>query len=434
VRILEVSALPVWSMAGKGGMPSLRETLRGHERAGFDIALILPQYHLFADRLEQVSRGEGLSLEVYLARMPWFPALHAARQVCKRVCGGGLPTPARWVLNLLTFLLLTGSFLRVAFRLRYRGRRRFDLVYAHSQYASLAGWIVGRLFRAPNVTRLYGTFLADLMRKPLVSLRYPVAAAGFRVPSDRIICTNDGTRGDEVARALRIAPERFCFWQNGLDLPDKPPHEDRRQLAERLKVSGLRQEAKWVVSCSRLSYWKRIDRMIEALRQARHAGCDCQLVLAGEGGERAKLQALARQLGVGDDAVWLGAVAHDDVWALMHAADLFMITNDVTNRCNPLYEAIASGLPVVSVEDPSTADLLSHEDNALLASRDDPEALGRCLIRICGDSRLAERMGQAQRRRAEGLWSWHERMAVEVKELRALVAGHRADDARENRR
>jgi len=32
MRILEISALPVWSMDGKGGMPSLRETLRGHAR------------------------------------------------------------------------------------------------------------------------------------------------------------------------------------------------------------------------------------------------------------------------------------------------------------------------------------------------------------------------------------------------------------------
>lgn len=44
---LHLSAFPVWSMGGKGGMPSLRETLRGHVREGNTIVLILPQCHLF---------------------------------------------------------------------------------------------------------------------------------------------------------------------------------------------------------------------------------------------------------------------------------------------------------------------------------------------------------------------------------------------------
>jgi len=32
MRFLHISPLPVWPMEGKGGMPSLRETLRGHVR------------------------------------------------------------------------------------------------------------------------------------------------------------------------------------------------------------------------------------------------------------------------------------------------------------------------------------------------------------------------------------------------------------------
>ena len=44
-----------------------------------------------------------------------------------------------------------------------------------------------------------------------------------------------------------------------------------------------------------------------------------------------------------------------------------MITNDVTNRCNPLYEAAWAGLPIISIYDESTKDLLKHRDNALLS-------------------------------------------------------------------
>ena len=98
---------------------------------------------------------------------------------------------------------------------------------------------------------------------------------------------------------------------------------------------------------------------------------------------------------------------------------------DVTNRCNPLFEAICAELPVVSVNDPSTADLLVHEDNALLADADDVEALGRSIFRICQDTELAASMSRAQRERAGQLWSWRERMAEEVRELEAIVDGRK---------
>jgi len=165
--------------------------------------------------------------------------------------------------------------------------------------------------------------------------------------------------------------------------------------------------------------------MLRAVSYARAAGCDCQLLVAGEGEERTRLSELAKELDVEGDIVWLGAIAHDGIWSLMHAADVFMITNDVTNRCNPLYEAMCAGLPVVSVHDRSTGDLLEHGVNALLAEKEDAEALGTHLCRVCTDDRLASSMSDAQRSRAKQLWSWRERMAQEVGELEGIVRRRR---------
>jgi glycosyltransferase involved in cell wall biosynthesis len=103
-------------------------------------------------------------------------------------------------------------------------------------------------------------------------------------------------------------------------------------------------------------------------------------------------------------------------------ADIFMITNDVTNRCNPLYEAAWAGLPVVSVFDPSTADLLQDGRNALLAPKDDIQALGAKLAELCRNEALAGRLRKDQRELAESFWTWEARMRVETRELEALVA------------
>lgn len=432
MKILHISALPVWSMEGKGGMPSLRETIEGHIRAKHEIHLILPRYDLFSDDLSPLTISKDVEYGVSIAQCRWIPVIKKIRKSVKSLSAmATILYPFRWILNLTTMLCLTVSFLIEASKVHREGFVP-QLIYAHNQYAALSGYLLGLLWRTPNITRLYGTFLADLIKKPFVAIRYPTAAAGYLVPSKLLICANDGTRGDEVAQKFNISAERFRFWQNGVAPPSTVPEHDRGVFLERFG-STLRADNKWVISCSRLSYWKRIDRMIHAMRICKDMGKNCQLLIAGEGPESPKLKRLAEELEVNEYVVWLGALAHDDIWALMKAADIFIITNDVTNRCNPLYEAAWAGLPIVSVYDPSTSDLLVHNRNALLAPKDDITSLGQNLAELCTNSTLADKLKAGQRKLSESFWSWEERMRTEVAELEKLVATNPEKD-NQNRR
>jgi glycosyltransferase involved in cell wall biosynthesis len=423
MNLLHISALPIWPIRGKGGMPSLRETVYGHVREGHEVVMVLPRWSLFDRTLTEIEAPEDVPFEVDYAPCRWLPALHVLREGAYRISPGGqLLFPLRWALNMTMWLCLTVSMVLAGLRARRRlaRGRSFNLVYAHNQYTAIAGWLLGGVLHVPNVTRLYGTFVAELMGKPLVWLRYPVAAGGFLVPHSLLICGNDGTRGDEVAEKLGIDLAKFRFWQNGLDLPDRPPDITKRELADQVG-QGLRPEAVWACSCSRLSYWKRIDRLIRAVAGARSQGHDVQLVVAGDGEEKANLVALADELGVSDSIIWLGAVSHDRIWEVMNCCDVFLIANDVTNRCNPLYEAISAGLPVVSIYDGSTRDLLTYEHNAMLADREDEPALAACLARLCDDPSLRDRLSSNQSAVADTFWTWPQRLAEEVRELESLT-------------
>lgn len=408
-------------------MPSLYETLKGHVRCGHHITVILPQYVPFGDQMDRIEVTPGIEYDIFIAPCCWLPAVKAIRRAISRLFGSNeFPFFIRWILNMTTFLLLTISMFFMAIRVRYRLKRNFDLIYAHNQNTALAGLFLRLLWRIPNVTRLYGTFLADLMNRPLVWLRYPVAAAGYLVPSNMLICGNDGTRGDEVAEKLGVSPERFRFWQNGIDPPASPPCTTREDFINHAPPN-LRLESIWVCSCSRLSYWKRTDRILKALQISRQADQDCQLLLAGDGPERENLIKMVKEMDLENDVIWLGPLPHDDIWKLMNLSDIFIIANDVTNRCNPLYEAIYASLPVVSIHDRSTSDLLTDGENSLLADREEPEKLGHCLIKLCQNSEKRKYMGLAQKSVAKTFWSWEERIAQEVRELEALVSRHKGN-------
>lgn len=421
LRILHVSALSLWAMKDNAGMCCLIETLHGHIRHGNEVTIVVPKYDLWDESNQPVPLPSSPEYDVHVAPCRWLPGVKRLRSFSKWIGRGKDPYVLRWMLGMLTWSLTTVSLFLAASKIVRRSKTRFDIVYAHCEYAAIAGFLIRLVHRTPNVTRLYGTFVSSLMGKPLVWLRYPIATGGFLVPHKRLICANDGTRGDEVAKAFGLDLDRFRFWQDGVDKRPRRPGLQRESLLA-TAPKNLRKESKWILSCSRLSYWKRIDRMLKALQKCRQAGVDCQLLVAGDGPKRDSLEELADDLGVAESVVWLGPVPHDDVWDLMYLVDVFMITNDVTNRCNPLFEAIRTSLPVVSVYDQSTEDLLIQNENALLADRDDVEKLGDHLATLCSDEDLAARLRQAQCACDEKLWTWQERMDVEVGDLRALVA------------
>jgi glycosyltransferase involved in cell wall biosynthesis len=73
-----------------------------------------------------------------------------------------------------------------------------------------------------------------------------------------------------------------------------------------------------------------------------------------------------------------------------------------------LFAYLAAGKPILAPQAPDTAELLADGANSILVPPDDPQAAAVGLDRILGDPALAERLGAAARRLAEGL-SWDSR-------------------------
>ncbi|MBS4074258.1 glycosyltransferase [Ameyamaea chiangmaiensis] len=164
-----------------------------------------------------------------------------------------------------------------------------------------------------------------------------------------------------------------------------------------------------VLALGRLHTNKAFDVLIPAMRRVP----DAHLVIAGEGPERAALEALARQCGV-------AARVHMPGWVqqtagLLAACDVLVCPSRHEPLGNVVIEAFSAGRPVVAARAQGPVELITPGEDGLLVPLEDFDALGNAIASVVEAPDLACRLGRAGRLRFEAefasapvLARWHD--------------------------
>lgn len=104
-----------------------------------------------------------------------------------------------------------------------------------------------------------------------------------------------------------------------------------------------------VIGVGRLEPEKNFTLLLQAFAQVAHKR-PSRLIILGEGSEKAKLLALAQELGVSGRVLFPGFVANVDDW--LHCASVFVCASDFEGFGNAIVEAMDQGLTVVSADCP----------------------------------------------------------------------------------
>lgn len=302
--------------------------------------------------------------------------------------------------------------------LRMARRLRPDVVYGF-HIGNVAAWIIGRLQRIPIITRVFGTFLHPLLGTRFYKFRYFTSVLAFTVPCDSLIVLDDGTRGDKVAEVLGVPPGRLKFWRDGIhpDMLAKP-----KELVDLRTRWNIPEEHKVVMTLGRLWIVKGFHKLIRAVPHIVAQEKNVTFLIVGEGGERAYLENLARDLGVSHWVKFPGSVAHDEVKSSMYASDIFVQLCDISNLTNVLLEALTCHRCVVTLDDGTTRDLIENGESGFLAPPNDDRALADIIVRLLRDDALRLRVGHnAGRRAAERLLTWPQRNQMEIDLVEDLV-------------
>ena len=148
-----------------------------------------------------------------------------------------------------------------------------------------------------------------------------------------------------------------------------------------------------------------IPTALRAFAKIRAVHPGATMSVAGSGPRLEALQALARQIGIGDAVAFTGRVPNERIAALYADADVLLNPSLVDNMPISLLEAMASAVPIVSTDVGGIPFLVEDGRTALLIPPGDADAMAGAALRVIGDPLLRERMGAAALD-AVGRYAW----------------------------
>lgn len=160
-----------------------------------------------------------------------------------------------------------------------------------------------------------------------------------------------------------------------------------------------------VVTLCRLEPRKGVDRLIEAVAALHPAYPGLTLHVAGDGADRARLEALARDAGIAGAVIFHGRVPDAEKAALLEFADVFAMParregNSVEGFGLVYLEAAWYGVPSLAGREGGAADAVHDGETGLLCDGADPASVTAALDRLLGDRDFRRRLGENAARHA----------------------------------
>jgi glycosyltransferase involved in cell wall biosynthesis len=200
--------------------------------------------------------------------------------------------------------------------------------------------------------------------------------------ADAIIINSESLRG-EVMLYLDVDPAKLHL------IPEAVDHElfrpgDRDEAWDHVRTRhGVSRP--FVLFVSSLWPYKNCGGLLRAFAAAKSDLSDRQLVIVGPGRDVeyvGGLRALADQLGIAEDVIWVGGVPLEETVHFYRCADVFVYPSFNETFGLPILEAMATACPVVTSDTSAMPETAGG--CALLADPKNPDSLADAIVKACG--------------------------------------------------
>ena len=242
----------------------------------------------------------------------------------------------------------------------------FDLIDAEFFYPDgPAAMLLSEALAIPFTIKARGADIHHWGRQPGCSEQILTAAA----KSAGLLAVSGALKADMVA--LGMDADKIIVHYTGLDQSRFVPR-DRVSEKAKLGITGP-----LILSVGALIPRKNQHLLIAALALLP----DATLMLAGQGDSEQDYRTLAESLGVGGRVRFLGNVPHNDLPALMAAADIMALVSESEGLANAWVEALGCGTPVIASDVGGIRELVKTPEAGRIVERN-PDAIALAITDI----------------------------------------------------
>lgn len=294
----------------------------------------------------------------------------------------------------------------------------YNLVHFHAPNPLASVALLGEMARHASAPPVVITHHMDMHLTGPLKWAAQFAYTRLLAVADTVVVSS--RKNVEVSRDLRPGLN-YAAIPFGVAMRDYLLSPAQRQEAAEWRRS-LAGDARTIAFVGRHARYKGLDVLVKALAAtpAVHA------FIAGDGPYRAPVEALARTLGVGDRAHFLGEVSEAEKRRVFAASDAFVLpSTEITEAFGiTQLEAMASGLPVIASDLPTgVTDVTVDGVSGLLCTPGDPQALGAAIVRLTSDETLRRTLAIGARRHVGEGFDEEVVMARTVATLEAALYG-----------
>jgi len=261
-------------------------------------------------------------------------------------------------------------------------RHNVDIVNPHGYKADLYAYAAFRPTRRALVATVHNwpsrrlSMRAYAVLDRIVLRRFDKVIGVSEVPSN-------------ILRRSRVAADKIATVPNGVDAEQFDPAAP--SLRKEIAADG----GTLVGFVGRLVLEKGGEVLLRAAQQVLAVHPRIKFVFVGEGPSRKPWEALATQLGIAKQVVFVGA--RDDMPGVYSSLDLVVLPSYIESMPMCLLEAMAAGKPVVATRVGAVPQLVASDQIGLLVEPGSAGALSTGILRVLEDHELALRLGNNAR-------------------------------------
>lgn len=281
----------------------------------------------------------------------------------------------------------------------------FDLIHTHDWLTAPCARDLKHRYKLPLIATIHATErgrgrgqLPNEQAHRINALEWELTYEAWRV----ICCTR--YMANEIQAYFATPPDKIDVIPNGVD----PAQFD---ALNGLDLSAFRAryalpEEKIVFYVGRIVAEKGVDVLIQAVPRVLEGYPQAKFVIAGQGPELGRLQALAQAMGVAHKVLFTGYISDDERNRLFKVADCAVFPSLYEPFGIVALEAMAAGVPVVVSEVGGLAEVVQHAETGITIYPNDPGSCAWGILHTLQHPHWAQRRVENAQRIVRTVYNW----------------------------